>query len=70
MLVQTVLRPNPDTRLYAGIIAGGSLRRGDPIRLAHSALSCHVNRISLPEKSANRPQRARLSHWALIATSM
>ena len=45
ILVQTVLRPDPDTRLYAGIIAGGSLRRGDPIQLAHSALSCHVNRI-------------------------
>src|ERR1700683_541475 len=45
VLVQTVLRPDPDTRLYAGIIAGGSLRRGDPIQLAHSALSCQVNRI-------------------------
>ena len=45
VLVQTVLRPDPDTRLYAGIIASGSVRRGDPIRLAHSALSCRVNRI-------------------------
>jgi bifunctional enzyme CysN/CysC len=45
VLVQTVLRPDADTRLYAGIIAGGSLRRGDPIQLAHSALTCHVNRI-------------------------
>ena len=44
-LVQTVLRPDPDTRLYAGIIAGGSLRRGDPVQLAHSGLSCCVNRI-------------------------
>jgi len=45
VLVQTVLRPDADTRLYAGIIASGSLRRGDPVQLAHSTLSCHVNRI-------------------------
>jgi bifunctional enzyme CysN/CysC len=45
VLVQTVLRPDPDTRLYAGVIASGSLRRGDPIQLAHSALACHVNRV-------------------------
>ena len=45
ILVQTVLRPDSDSRLYAGIIASGSLRRGDPIQLAHSAQSCRVNRI-------------------------
>jgi len=44
-LVQTVLRPDADTRLYAGIIASGSLHRGDPVQLAHATLSCHVNRI-------------------------
>jgi bifunctional enzyme CysN/CysC len=44
-LVQTVLRPDPDTRLYAGLIAAGSLRRGDPIVLAHSGLCCRVGRI-------------------------
>ena len=45
ILVQTVLRPDSDTRLYAGIVAGGSLQRGDPVQLAHSAQSCHVDRI-------------------------
>jgi bifunctional enzyme CysN/CysC len=44
-LVQTVLRPDPDTRLYAGLIAAGSLRRGDPIVLAHSGLCSRVGRI-------------------------
>ena len=28
VLVQTVLRPDRDSRLYAGIVAGGTLRRG------------------------------------------
>jgi bifunctional enzyme CysN/CysC len=53
-LVQTVLRPDADTRLYAGIIAGGSLRRGDPIELAHSAMSCHVNRIVVAGEDQER----------------
>jgi bifunctional enzyme CysN/CysC len=53
-LVQTVLRPDPDTRLYAGIIAGGSLRRGDPIQLAHSGLSCSVSRIVVAGEDRER----------------
>jgi bifunctional enzyme CysN/CysC len=53
-LVQTVLRPDPDTRLYAGIIAGGSLRRGDPVGLAHSAVSCRVNRIVVAGEDRER----------------
>jgi bifunctional enzyme CysN/CysC len=45
ILVQNVLRPDSDTRFYAGIVAGGSLRRGDPVQLAHAAQLCHVDRI-------------------------
>jgi bifunctional enzyme CysN/CysC len=45
VLVQTVLRPDPDTRLYAGIIAGGTLRQGDLVEVAYSGASCRVNRI-------------------------
>jgi len=53
-LVQTVLRPDPDTRLYAGIMAGGSLRRGDTVQLAHSGLSCRVNRIVVAGEDQER----------------
>jgi len=45
VLVQTVLRPDRDSRLYAGIVAGGTLRRGDLVQVAPSGESCEVNRI-------------------------
>ncbi len=45
VLVQTVLRPDRDSRLYAGIVAGGTLRRGDPVQVAPSGENCNVNRI-------------------------
>jgi bifunctional enzyme CysN/CysC len=45
VLVQTVLRPDRDSRLYAGMIAGGTLRRGDFVQVAPSGASCQVNRI-------------------------
>jgi bifunctional enzyme CysN/CysC len=45
VLVQSVLRPDPDTRLYAGVIAGGTLRQGDNVQVAHSGASCRINRI-------------------------
>jgi bifunctional enzyme CysN/CysC len=64
-LVQNVLRPDPDTRLYAGSIAGGSLRRGDPIELAHSALSCRVDRIVVAGED-----REEASTGASIALSL
>jgi bifunctional enzyme CysN/CysC len=45
ILVQTVLRPDRDSRLYAGTIAGGTLRQGDLVQVVSSSVSCKVNRI-------------------------
>ena len=45
VLVQTVLRPDRDSRLYAGIVAGGTLREGDQVQVAPSGESCKVTRI-------------------------
>ena len=45
VLVQTVLRPDRDSRLYAGIVAGGTLRQGDQVQVAPSGESCKVTRI-------------------------
>ncbi len=45
VLVQTVLRPDRDSRLYAGIVAGGMLRQGDVVQVAPSGETCKVNRI-------------------------
>ena len=43
VLVQNVLRPDRDSRLYAGIIAGGTLRQGDPVQVAPSGVSGKIN---------------------------
>jgi bifunctional enzyme CysN/CysC len=43
--VQTVLRPDSDTRLYAGTLAAGSLRRGDQLVAASSGRRAKVDRI-------------------------
>jgi len=45
VLVQMVLRPDRDSRLYAGVVAGGTLRRGDSVQVAPSGLNCQVDRI-------------------------
>ena len=45
VLVQTVLRPDRDSRLYAGIVAGGTIRPGDPVQVAPSGVSAKVNRV-------------------------
>jgi bifunctional enzyme CysN/CysC len=45
VLVQTVLRPDRDSRLYAGTVAGGTLRQGDLVQVATSGVSGKVNRI-------------------------
>jgi len=45
MLVQTVLRPDRDSRLYAGTIASGTLRQGDRIQVAPSGVSGSIARI-------------------------
>ncbi len=45
ILVQNVLRPDRDSRLYTGMIAGGTLRRGDPVQVALSGVSGKVSRI-------------------------
>ena len=47
LLVQTVLRPDADSRLYAGMIAGGTLRLGDALQVMPSGVSCKVNRITI-----------------------
>jgi bifunctional enzyme CysN/CysC len=45
MLVQSVLRPDGDSRLYAGVIAGGTLHQGDTVQAAISGATCKVDRI-------------------------
>jgi len=45
VLVQDVLRPDPDSRLYAGMMAGGTLRHGDAIQVIPSGVNCKVTRI-------------------------
>jgi bifunctional enzyme CysN/CysC len=43
--VQLVTRPDPDFRGYAGIIAGGSVRPGDEVRVLPSGATATVQRI-------------------------
>jgi bifunctional enzyme CysN/CysC len=43
--IGSVSRPDPDLRLYAGIIASGTLRRGDTVQVAVSGVTSSVARI-------------------------
>ena len=43
--VQLVVRPNQDFRGYAGTIASGKVRKGDPIVVANSGRSSRVKEI-------------------------
>jgi bifunctional enzyme CysN/CysC len=43
--VQLVSRPNQDFRGYAGTVASGLIRKGDPVVVASSGLSSRVNEI-------------------------
>jgi bifunctional enzyme CysN/CysC len=45
MLVQAVLRPDADTRLYAGSVVSGILRQGDVVQIAPSGVTCKVQRL-------------------------
>ena len=54
VLVQNVLRPDRDSRLYAGIIAGGSLRQGDPVQVAPSGVSGRITRIVVAGEERDR----------------
>jgi bifunctional enzyme CysN/CysC len=45
LAVQTVIRPDLDFRGYAGIIAGGTVRPGDEVRVLPSGASATVARI-------------------------
>ena len=54
VLVQNVLRPDRDSRLYAGIIAGGSLRQGDPVQVAPSGVSGKITRIVVAGEERDR----------------
>jgi bifunctional enzyme CysN/CysC len=45
MPVQWVNRPGPDFRGYSGMVAGGSVRRGDPVRILPSGFESTVARI-------------------------
>jgi bifunctional enzyme CysN/CysC len=54
VLVQNVLRPDRDSRLYAGIIAGGTLRRGDPVQVAPSGVSGKIDRIVVAGEDRDR----------------
>ena len=54
VLVQNVLRPDRDSRLYAGIIAGGTLRRGDPVQVSPSGVSGKITRIVVAGEERDR----------------
>jgi len=48
--VQWINRPVPDFRGYAGTIAGGTIRKGDPILVSRSKRIGHVARIILSSR--------------------
>jgi bifunctional enzyme CysN/CysC len=55
--VQLVSRPNPDFRGYAGTVASGRVRCGDPVLVARSGVTSRISRIvtangDLPEAQA------------------
>ncbi len=54
VLVQSVLRPDRDSRLYAGFIAGGSLHQGDSIQVALSGVGGKVSRIVVAGEDRDR----------------
>ena len=54
VLVQNVLRPDRDSRLYAGFIAGGTLRQGDLVQVAPSGVSGKINRIVVAGEDRNQ----------------
>ena len=54
ILVQNVLRPDRDSRLYTGIIAGGTLRQGDPVQVALSGVSGKISRIVVAGEDSDR----------------
>ena len=54
VLVQSVLRPDRDSRLYAGFIAGGSLHQGDFIQVALSGVGGKVSRIVVAGEDRDR----------------
>ena len=54
VLVQNVLRPDRDSRLYAGIVAGGTLRQGDPVQVALSGVSGNISRIIVAGRDSDQ----------------
>ena len=60
VLVQSVLRPDRDSRLYAGFIAGGSLHQGDSIQVALSGVGGKVSRIVVAGEDRDRATAGEL----------
>jgi bifunctional enzyme CysN/CysC len=54
ILVQAVLRPDRDSRLYAGIIASGTLHQGDAIQVTPSGVSGKISRIVVAGEDRDR----------------
>ena len=54
MPVQWVIRPNQDFRGFAGMIASGVVRKGDPLRVLPSGTSSRVTRIVAPQGDQDR----------------
>ena len=59
--VQLVNRPNQDFRGYAGTVASGQIRKGEPIIVASSGLSSRIREIVTYEGLLKRPRAAMLS---------
>ena len=52
MAVQYVLRPTPDYRGYSGLIASGTVRQGDAVKLLPSGLTARISEVRLPSGTA------------------
>ena len=56
MPVQWVNRPNLDFRGFAGLVASGTVRQGDPVRVLPSGTTSKVSRIVLHETDLDEAQ--------------
>jgi bifunctional enzyme CysN/CysC len=55
--VQLVIRPNQDFRGYAGTVASGKIRKGDPVVVANSGLAARVKDIVTYDGSVEKAER-------------
>ncbi len=64
--IQSVSRPDPDSRHYAGTIASGTLRRGDAVQVAVSGVPSSIDRVLVDGKDC---EEARAGDAVAVALS-